>query len=74
MGASIRMRLDARDILDLIQGLVLYKAESGAPRGTGRFFEPGKHPVQICLTESDQQILRAALASNARSATCGSGL
>lgn len=57
MSNPIRLRLDARDIIDLIQGQVLFKEESGAPRGTGRSFQAGMHPVQICLTESDRQLL-----------------
>jgi hypothetical protein len=63
----IRLRLDANDVIDLIQGRVLFKEESGAPRGTGPSFEAGKHPVQICLTESDRQLLGSVLkiASNA---------
>jgi hypothetical protein len=61
MPRQIRLRLDARDITDLVRGRVLYKEETGSPRGTGTGFTAGENPVEICLTEGDQEPLRNLL-------------
>jgi hypothetical protein len=58
MQNQIRLRLDSRDIFDLVEGKVLYKDEDGRPLGTGATFTSGEHPVEICLSEGDRQPLR----------------
>ena len=61
MQNQTRLRLDSRDILDLVEGKVLYKDENGSPLGTDATFTSGKHPVEICLTEGDRKPLRDAI-------------
>jgi hypothetical protein len=59
--SQIKLRLDERDILDLIGGKVLFRDESGSPRGTGTTFTNGGHPVEICLTKSAQAPLQVII-------------
>jgi hypothetical protein len=61
MQKHIRLRLDGQDIKDLAEGKVLYKEETGQPRGTGSTFTAGQNPVEIILTGSDQTLLQSLL-------------
>jgi hypothetical protein len=69
---QIRLRLDARDVMDLIDGKVLYKEKTGQPRGTGIAFTQGENPVEICLTEGDRKSLKSVFASKVRTSGGGS--
>ena len=58
---QIRLRLDLNNIVALSQGKVLFKNDDGTACGTGESFTHGDHPVEIGLTQKDQEALRTAL-------------
>jgi hypothetical protein len=56
--ANVRILLDGRDVLDMVDGKVLFRAEDGRSQGTGDKFT-GSHAVEIALTERDRGSLRS---------------